>query len=107
MSIAEIVSLVALLLVSGGASSVLVQLVKRAEWGSRAKFILAIVLSGAVGLATTWLAGDVAGLIGAWGELTAAHVFAVMGATYAAATGFYELWFKGAIAKRAGEPAGK
>jgi len=105
MSTTEIVSLVAMLLVSGGVASLLVQAIKRAGWGSRAKFVLSIALSAAVGLATVWLAGDVAGLIGAWGELTAADVFAVMGATYAAATGFYELWFKGAI-KRAGS-AGK
>ncbi len=100
MSTTELVSLIAMLLVSGGVASVLVQWIKRASWGSRPKYIVALVLSGAVGLATSWLAGDVFGLISSWGELTAAQVIAFMGTVYATATGFYELWFKDFMAKR-------
>lgn len=101
MNTTEIVSLVAMLLVSGGIASVLVEWIKRASWGSRPKYIVAVILSGAVGLATSWLAGDILGLVATWGELTAAQVFAFMGAVYATATGFYELWFKDYLANHA------
>lgn len=100
MSTTEIVTLVAMLLVSGGAASVLAQWVKRESWGSRPKYIVALALSVAVGLAAAWLAGDVLGLVASWGELTAAQVVAFMGTVYATAVGFYELWFKNFTAKR-------
>jgi len=95
VSTIEIVSLIAMLLVAGGVSSRLVELIKRASWSSRAKWLLSVALSGAVGLAASWLAGDVLGLVAAWGSLTAVDVFAFMAAVYTAANGFYELYFKG------------
>jgi hypothetical protein len=94
MSITEIVTLAAMLLLSGGLSSWLVQRIKRAGWSARSKYLLALGLSAAVGLATAWLAGDVLGLVASWGELTAAQVLAFLGGVYAAANGFYALWFK-------------
>ena len=100
MSTFEMITLAAMLLASGGVASFLVQKLKRAAWSSRTKYVLALALSAAVGLATSWLAGDVLGLIAAWGDLTAAQVFAFLGAVYATATGFYELWFKNAIPPR-------
>lgn len=100
MSLLEIITLVAMLLVSGGVASYLVQKIKRASWSSRTKYALALALSAAVGLATAWLAGDVLSLWTQWGSLTAAQVLAVLGAVYATATGFYELWFKGRVAAR-------
>ena len=42
------------------------------------------------------------GLVSAWGSLTAAQVFAFIGAVYATANGFYVLWFK-PRASRAGD----
>lgn len=101
MSTTEILSLVAMLLVSGGVASFLVQKIKKAAWSSKTKYLLAIALSAAVGLATAWLAGDIIGLIGDWGSLTAAQVFAFLGAVYATATGWYELYFKDKITPRA------
>lgn len=94
MSATEILTLAAMLLLSGGLASWLVQRLKRAHWSARRKYLLALALSAAVGLATAWLAGDVLGLVGSWGELTAAQVLAFLGGVYAAAGGFYALWFK-------------
>lgn len=94
MSTTEIISLIAMLLVSGGVASVLVQWIKRASWGSRPKWALSIVISAGFGLATAWLAGDVLGLLDSWGNLSAAEVFAFMGTVYATSTGFYELYVK-------------
>ena len=94
MSLIEAITLVAMIFVAGGVSSRLVEWVKGAHWSARAKWLLAVALSAAVGLATAWLAGDVLGLVSAWGSLTAAQVFAFVGAVYATANGFYVLWFK-------------
>ena len=94
MSALEVISLVAMLLVSGGVASYLVTRLKRASWSSGAKYAVSIALSAAFGLASAWLAGDVLGLLSSWGSLTAAQVFAFMGAVYATSTGFYELYVK-------------
>ena len=94
MSTVEIISLVAMLLVTGGIASYIVQWIKRASWSSRVKWLLSVAISALFGLATSWLAGDVLGLVASWGELTAADVFAFMAAVYASATGFYELYAK-------------
>ena len=94
VSAVEIISLIAMLLVSGGLASYLVQWIKRASWGSRPKWMLSIAVSALFGLATSWLAGDVLGLVAAWGSLTAADVFAFMTGVYVTATGFYELYVK-------------
>ena len=100
MSVTEALTLLAMLLVSGGIASWLVERLKRAHWSARTKYLLALGLSAVVGLATAWLAGDVLGLIGAWGELTASQVLAFLGGVYAAASGFYALWFKPRAAAR-------
>ena len=94
MSIAEIVSLIAMVLVSGGLATYLVQIVKRVGLSSRAKWCVSVAISAVFGLATSWLAGDVLGLVTAWGDLGAAEVFAVMSATYLSANGFYLLYIK-------------
>lgn len=90
----EVISLLAMLLVIGGLATYLVQLIKRASWGSRPKWLTSIAISAAFGLASSWLAGDVLGLVSAWGELSAADVFAFIAGVYATATGFYELYVK-------------
>ena len=94
MSIPEAISLLAMILLAGGVASRLVELIKRAHWSDRAKWLLSVALSTVVGLATAWLAGDVLGLVAAWGSLTAAQAFAFIGAVYATANGFYVLWFR-------------
>jgi len=102
VSITEAISLVAMILLAGGVASRLVEFIKGAGWSARAKWALSVALSAAVGLATAWLAGDVLGLASSWGSLTAAQVFAFIGAVYATANGFYVLWFK-PRASRAGD----
>ena len=94
MSTVEVLSLVAMLLVSGGVATYIVQYIKRASWGSRPKWLLSIAVSAAFGLASAWLAGDVLGLLDAWGNLSGAEVFGFIAAVYATATGFYELYVK-------------
>ncbi len=95
MSTIEIIGLVAMLLVSGGVATYLVQWVKGTRTlSSRAKWFASIAISVLVGLATSWIAGDVLGLIDKWGSLTAADVFAWIGSVYAVAVGFYEAWVK-------------
>jgi len=94
MSALEVVSLVAMILVAGGVSSRLAMYIARATWGATAKWLLSGALSLAFGLATAWLAGDVLGLVAAWGALTAADVFAFMGTVWATSSGFYVLYFK-------------
>lgn len=101
MSIVELISLVAMILLAGGVSSRLVELIKGAAWSGRAKWLVSVALSIAVGLATSWLAGDVLGLIAGWGSLTAAETFAFLGAVYATANGFYALWFKPRASRQA------
>jgi hypothetical protein len=83
-----------MIVVAGGVSSWLVQMIKQVAWSSRVKWLLSVGLSAVVGLATAWLAGDVIGLVSAWGSLTAADVFAFMAAVYATASGFHALWFR-------------
>lgn len=94
MSTTEVISLLAMLLVTGGGAAYLIQWIKRASWGSRPKWLLSISISAVFGLASSWLAGDVLGLIEGWGSLTAVDVFAYLSATYATAIAFYELWVK-------------
>jgi hypothetical protein len=94
VNIVEAITLVAMILLAGGVASRLVEFIKGSGWSARAKWILSVALSIAVGLATSWLAGDVLGLVSTWGTLTAAQVFAFIGAVYATANGFYVLWFK-------------
>ena len=94
MSTIEIISLIAMLLVTGGLASYLVQIVKRVGLSSRVKWLVSVAISAVFGLAVSWLAGDVLGLGAAWGELTAADVFAFMAAVYLSANGFYVLYVK-------------
>lgn len=99
MSTTEIITLIAMILVTGGGATFIIQWIKRASWGSRPKWLLSIGISAVFGLGTAWLAGDVLGVIDSWGELTAAQVFAFMTAVWATANGFYELVVKEHVAK--------
>lgn len=79
MSWYEIVSLVALILVSGGFTSALFQVLKK--WTpekNTTRMVLVWVLSVLVALATSWIQGDVLGFLGSWsaGTMTAPDVLA-------------------------------
>lgn len=93
METIEIINLAALLLVAGPVASVLTQLAKRPAWSAERRFALAILLSGLVGLAQAWLAGDLLGLIDSWGQLTATELVAAGGLVFAGASAFYKLYF--------------
>lgn len=91
----EIVNLVAALLLSGWVAAFVVQLIKRANWKSWVKLVLAIVVSGLVGIATAWVSGDVIGLTAKWGSLTAADVLAFGAIVFTAASTWYRFYFSG------------
>lgn len=89
MSWQEVVTLVAMLLVAGPLASFIIQQIKRRAWTDATKALLAWAVSIAVGLAGAWLAGDILGLIGKWGELTAADLIAAGTVVWTGATGFF------------------
>jgi hypothetical protein len=53
-------------------------------------------VSAAVALSTSYLAGDVWGIIGSWtdGTITAAALFAYATAIWGAAEGIYRVWYR-------------
>lgn len=98
MSTTEIVTLVAMILVTGGLASVVFQALKK--WlpeNNAARSILCWAFCVVVALAESWLAGDVLGLIGSWkeGTITAAQLFAYGSGVFAAATAVYNAYYKG------------
>ena len=97
MSATEIVTLVAMILVTGGVVSAVFQLIKR--WIPENKALRAAlcwVFSVVVAVAESWLAGDVLGILGSWqqGTLTAEQVFGFGSAIFAAATVVYNAYYK-------------
>lgn len=95
MSTGEIVTLIAAALVSAPVASLIAQLIRRASWPPWAAFAVVTVVCYAAGVATTWIAGDLLGIIDAWGELTAAQVIAYCAAVHVTAVIWYESYFKG------------
>lgn len=91
MSTVEIISLIAMLLVSGGFASVFTHALRRPGWSSRITSIVAGVVAALVGLATMWLGGQVSGLIQSWGSLNAQEVWVFAGGTWAASLAWYQL----------------
>ena len=89
----EIVNLAAALLLSGWVAAFVVQLIKRANWKSWVKLVLAIVISALVGIATAWVSGDVIGITAKWGNLTAADVLAFGAIVFTAAQVWYHKLF--------------
>ena len=97
MSAVEIVTLIAMILVSGGVTSGLFELVKKYIPDKNGlRRICAWMVAMIIALATSYLAGDVWGVIGSWsdGTLTAAQIFAYATAIWGAAEGLYNLWYK-------------
>lgn len=83
MTTTEIITLVATVLVSPAVYLFIVQLIKRPDWHPLFKAALAIVVSGAVAIAQTWITGDLQNVIASWGTLTAAEIVAYWGVIYA------------------------
>jgi hypothetical protein len=98
MTAKEIIGLIAMILVSGGVTSGLFQLVKTYIPESNGfRRICAWVLAIIIAFAGSYLAGDVWGLIGSWsdGTMTATALFAYGTAIWGAAEALYRLWYKG------------
>ena len=93
----EVVTLIAMILVSAGVTSGLFQLVKKYLPESNGlRRLGAYVVSFIIALAGSYLAGDVWGVIGSWsdGTLTAATLFAYSTGIWGAAEALYRLWYK-------------
>jgi hypothetical protein len=98
MKASEVVTLIAMILVSGGVTAGLFQLLKKHIPESNSlRRLAAWCLSIVIALAGSWLAGDVWGLIGAWGDgtITAATVFAFGTGVWGVAEGLFRLWYRG------------
>lgn len=95
MSGQEIINLVVAIIVAAPASILIVQALKRVGWPVAVKTILSVAVCIAVGLAQTWITGDLLGLLSDWGDLTSAQVIAWALAVYAAAQVEYRVYFAG------------
>lgn len=94
----EIITLVALILATGGLVTVVFQALKNyLPENNAVRAIAAWCFSIVVALAESWLAGDVLGLIGSWqeGTMTAEAIFAYGSGLFAAATAIYNAYYKG------------
>ena len=94
----EVVTLIAMIVVSGGVTSGLFQLIKKYLPDSNGlRRVVAYVTATIIALAGSYLAGDVWGVIGAWGDgtLTADVVFAYATAIWGSAEAVYRLWYRG------------
>jgi hypothetical protein len=89
----ELVNLLVAFILSGFVSTIVVQWVKNCRWGDAAKVVVALGVSALVGLAQVWVSGGLLELMNRWGELTAADIIAVFGATFAGASFFYKTKF--------------
>lgn len=93
MSGYELINLIVAIIIAAPVSIVIAQAIKRIGWPGGVKAVLALVVCGAVGVAQTWISGDLLGLINGWGDLTSAGVIAWTLAVYAAATIEYKVYF--------------
>jgi len=91
----EIINLLAAIILWAPLSVLLTQAIKRASWQDGVKAVIALICATVVGIAGTWVSGDLLGLIDDWGSLTAEQVIAYVGIVYAAATVWYKAYFAG------------
>ena len=94
MSTNEILNLIAVFILSGFVSMVIVNILKGARWPDWLKMTLTLVVCALVGTAQAWVSGDILGLIEGWGALTAWDIILVAGVAFAGATAFYQVHFK-------------
>jgi len=92
MSTLQIVALICTILASGGFTSVIVELLKRAtSLGKGTKLVLVGIISALVGLAVMWASGTGLDLVQHWGQVSAQDVWVYIGGVWAAAVAEYEL----------------
>jgi general stress protein CsbA len=96
MSLVQIITLLATIITAGWFAAFLVQLIKRAQWASWIKLVLAVVVSALVGLATAWLAGDVTNFVTIWkqGTITSNEVITFATLIFASAQIWYHKFFQ-------------
>jgi hypothetical protein len=96
MQLIQIVTLLATVVTAGWFAAFLTQLIKRQQWRSGVKMILAVVIAGLVGLAAAWLSGDVTRFVTVWksGGVTAEQVLALATLIYTAAQVWYHANFQ-------------
>jgi hypothetical protein len=98
MTASQVITLIALILVSGGVTTFLFEKLK--AWfptNDALRSALAYILAAVVALAGSWVAGDVLGVIGSWraGTLDAWQLFAYINGIAAASTALYNAYYKG------------
>ena len=95
MSSGEILTIIASILVWAPVASIMAQLVRRAGWPPWANFVVVTFICYGAGIANSWIAGDLLGLIQSFGDLTAAQVITYGAAVHVFAVGYYLAYFKG------------
>jgi hypothetical protein len=95
MQTTQIVIFVATILTGGWFAAVLVQFLKREQWASSVKLVLAIVVAGLVGLAAAYLTGSATHFITLWkaGQVTAGEVFTFGALIFASAQAWFHHYF--------------
>jgi hypothetical protein len=97
MQLIQIVTLLATVLTAGWLAAFFTQLLKREQWPSWVKLVLALVVSALVGLATAWLSGDVTRFVTLWksGGITADQVLVLATLIFASAQTWYKIVWPG------------
>ena len=95
MQLTQIITLLATIIGAGWFAAVIVQLLKREQWPSWVKLVIALVVSALVGLAAAWLSGDVTRFVTLWkaGSLTSDQVIAFAVLVFTAAQVWYHKFF--------------
>ena len=94
MSTVEVINLVAVFILSGFVSMIVVNVLKAAAWAGWVKMIFTLIVCGLVGTGQAWVSGDILGLVENWGAVTAQEILMVGGVAFAGATAFYQLHFR-------------
>ena len=91
MQLVQILTLIATVITAGWAAAFLTQLIKREQWPSWIKLVLAVVMAALVGLAAAWLSGDVTRFVTLWkaGTITADQVITLGVLIFTAA----QIWY--------------
>ncbi len=93
MHLSEIVNLAVAVVLWAPLSVLLTQLIKRVTWSDGAKAAVAVACAAVVGVAGSWVSGDLLGLTTTWGALTATDLIAYAGIVYASASLWYQTYF--------------
>ena len=89
----EVINLIAAIVIAAPVSIVIAQLLKQSHWPDGANAALAGIVCVVVGIAQTWISGDLIGLIDKWGSLTANDVILWCAPVWAAAQVEYHAFF--------------